>query len=506
MAVETTSPDDVLLELARKKFGDLSEAEKRTLRAAPQGKTAVCGKNSDDDDAANDPAKADNKPEEGGWGEEREIDADVIRWLCVNKEAAQHVDPRGLWIYGAKITGTLDLSYASVGFPLELDRCRVLGDCVFYDLAVPGLYFTGTHTKGIKADRIEVKGGLFLRHKFSAEGEVRLLGAKIGGDLDCVGATFKNATGYALVADGVEVKGDIFLRENFAVNGGISLPGAHVAGGFQSYGWNDGSEATLVLRNAALGALMDDEAVWNKVKLDLDGCVYQTISKGPTDAKARLRWLERLEKFTPQPYRQLAKFLHERGDDDGEKKVLLVLAEKVHAEQLGKLPRWQRPFRGFADVAEVATIGYGIRPERAALWAIGLTALGWVLHRRAALARAMAPTDKSAYDEFAANGRQTPRYYPGFNPFIYSLENCLPLVKLGQDDRWQADPAAPRRVGRPRPALLTRAWWRDLIYGRVPSGLCSRRFLQGFRWFMILAGWALATFFVAAVTGIVKKE
>jgi hypothetical protein len=74
-------PVDNLEALARARFGDLSQAELKLLRAAPKGEMAWCGPSAKNDDPANDPAKADE------WAHEREIRADLIRWLCVDRLA-----------------------------------------------------------------------------------------------------------------------------------------------------------------------------------------------------------------------------------------------------------------------------------------------------------------------------------------------------------------------------------------------------------------------------------
>ena len=74
---------------------------------------------------------------------------------------------------------------------------------------MPLLNLTGSWTGAIGADGLKVKGSLFLRNGFHAEGEVRLLGATIGGNLDARGGTFKNPNGNALNADGIKVTGDI---------------------------------------------------------------------------------------------------------------------------------------------------------------------------------------------------------------------------------------------------------------------------------------------------------
>jgi hypothetical protein len=113
----------------------------------------------------------------------------------------------------------------------------------------------------------------------------------------------------------------------------------------------------------------------------------------------------------------------------------------------------------------------------------------------------MAPTEKDAYDEFR-EGRTPVRYQP-FNPLIYSVENCIPLVKLGQDDRWQPDPNPQRRVPAVAVGKLSRAVDSMLDFV-VRDWAVTPRALRWFRWIMIGLGWLLATFFVAGLTGIIK--
>ena len=127
------------------------------------------------------------------------------------------------------------------------------------------------------------------------------------------------------------------------------------------------------------------------------------------------------------------------------------------------------------------SIGYGYYPGRAIWLIILLSLLGWIVYGASNLAGRMAPTDKDAYAEFRdpKTTGQVPPHYPNFSAPIYSLENSLPLVKMGQADKWQPDPAPD-------------GWWPVLL-----------------RWFLrmqILLGWLLATLFVAGVSGIVHKE
>ena len=126
-----------LQRLALARFGLLTAAEFKMLHAAAMGTTAFCGP-SEVADPANNPADSDN------WSVHRQIRSDLIRWLCTNKAASDCVDPRGIQICGARISGALDLSFATVRFPLRLSQCRLSDDWNLNYIEIPSLQFTGT--------------------------------------------------------------------------------------------------------------------------------------------------------------------------------------------------------------------------------------------------------------------------------------------------------------------------------------------------------------------------
>lgn len=595
---------DELEALSIRRFGKLSKAERLLVNCASKGEIAQFGPDSD-------PAKANN------WGSDRVIRAELIRWLCADREANKRVDTRGVRVISAKLTGKLDLSYATVPFPLYLQNCAFLDDAMFTGVKIVALCLNGSRTRCILAEEAEVKGSFLLQNGFWADGEVRLMAAQIGGTLNCEGSTFSNSNGcsdpreennkgQAIRADRIKVEGGIFLRNGFCAHGEVMFNGATVGGnfectsgtfrnmqgraltaeninvggnvflfhGFSSYGtvslhnariegslncmagmfdqlnlnavvvrsmfvWSlirSAHASQLDLRNASIGSLSDDEKSWPvRGNLHLDGFVYERISRSPidsfgegisdeqfkeiekgfgqelvedspTDATTRLKWLERDVDFKPQPYRQLAKVLHEMGDDDGAKRVEFELESRLRAKDRRGLihspARWL--FRSFEDRILDGAVGYGVYPMRAFGWLCAFTALGWIVHRRAQRAGRMAPRDEKAYEEFHS-GRGLPKSYPPFNPFIYSLENCAPfLVRLGQDDRWGPDPHPQPQVSPPATCKFCRLvnWLVDLF----PDWFVTPGKLRFYRWFMIIVGWVLATFFVAGLTGIIKTK
>jgi hypothetical protein len=85
-------------------------------------------------------------------------------------------------------------------------------------------------------------------------------------------------------------------------------------------------------------------------------------------------------------------------------------------------------------------------------------------------------------------------HYPPFEPFVYTFENALPLVKLGVDDKWTPDPNHKGRPWFPRyPCLNWLGWF---------NSYC---FLAASRQALILLGWFQAAVFGLALTSRFKS-
>ena len=206
----------------------------------------------------------------GNGGARRCVSADLIRRCC--RELRDQVDPRGVRLRGAEVTGHLDLAGLDVPFPLRFDGCSFtslvtvegaqLAELVLTRCdEVPGLLANGvrirrdldlsrSHVTGaletsastsklsaiwlceseiggrllcvdtvidggdrsIQADRMHVLGNVRLLHGFTAHGELRLIGARIGGSLDLTGASIESpGTGLALDLGEAVIEASVFL-------------------------------------------------------------------------------------------------------------------------------------------------------------------------------------------------------------------------------------------------------------------------------------------------------
>jgi hypothetical protein len=205
--------------LATERFPTLTPAEERLLDWVADGEEAHYES----------PTNADHALRwTDTWGPERTIHAELLRWLCVDRNAIRHVDPKGLSIHGARIDGTLDLRMVTMPFPIFLVRCALRQPMRLEFAEVRVLGIIGSTTQAIHGTGMVVHGNLQLRDGFDARSGVDLFNATIGGDLDCEGGTFYRARGIALQADGAKIGGAVLLRNRFQAEGGVRLVGATI--------------------------------------------------------------------------------------------------------------------------------------------------------------------------------------------------------------------------------------------------------------------------------------
>jgi hypothetical protein len=279
------------------------------MLSAVDGQCAVCSVNADDSDTINDPQYGEN------WDLSRAIRSDVIEWLCKHGSSFGRSPSSSIYVYGAKVSGQLNLSYAVIVYPLLFERCVFVEDMSFKNAKVPSLILTGSWVRTILADgidvannvllnkqfcsrgqvllrdakiggnlrtedarfqyepgslfgqnsnnslgcdRIKVSGNIFLSkpgHRSTFIGEVGLAGSFIGGNLECDGSLFENRGGASIRADRINVVGSIFLRDGFLSQGTVRLVNAQMNLLDCSRGTFEGnSDTTLFFDNSALNA------------------------------------------------------------------------------------------------------------------------------------------------------------------------------------------------------------------------------------------------------------
>jgi hypothetical protein len=130
--------------------------------------------------------------------DQRTVHAALIRWLAVDPEAVKHIDPRGIFLIGARVDRNLDLSFAKVPFPLTLRWCDIEGGLVLQGTAIPRLNLEHSHVKGIMANSFnDPRGVVFLRNGFKSSGGINFVDAEVR-NFDCGLSEFDNPDGFSL--------------------------------------------------------------------------------------------------------------------------------------------------------------------------------------------------------------------------------------------------------------------------------------------------------------------
>jgi hypothetical protein len=274
------------------------------------------------------------------------------------------------------------------------------------------------------------------------------------------------------------------------------------------------SGTALNLLECAASQLIDDPAHWPAAgKLRLIGFKYKSIAGSEMNANERLRWL-RLQyplpkklPFSLQPYRQLAGVLREHGLDDDARAILMGMEDdrRKHAG----LSRRQKAL----SCGHKAILGYGQKPFQALWWLGGLWLLGLLVFGGAYQHGRLAPAQREAFNDFVP-AHAAPAYYEKFCAPVYSLDVILPLVNLGQRDAWRPLASSETALSPP----TSDPDWRAVICGtrssRALSWLARYTFVipalervpRLFHWFLIIAGWFLASMFALGITGLVRRE
>ena len=187
----------------------------------------------------------------------------------------------------------------------------------------------------------------------------------------------------------------------------------------------------------------------------------------PGTAKERLEWIRRQdhERYSFQPFEQVAKVFRESGRARDARKVLI--AKEADLRTYGKLTAFGKAWNWFLEWA----IAFGYETYRVLWGALVFLIIGAVLFWRGNAAGLMVRVKGAPH---------TPRPKPGagqtFSPVAYSLDALVPVVKLHQEEYWLPDPAT--RWG----------WW-----------------LRVYLWFHIAMGWILTTLAIMGLTGVVRK-
>jgi len=429
-----------------------------------------------------------------------------------------------------------DASLAKIAGDVSFDRCRVTGSILLsratidQDLSFDGFSLDGDfHANGAEIDGDVLFMGLVAR------GEINFSRASIKGQIHCYHSTLinTNLSEYALIFSGAEikdmdfddncqimggihldraivngditfrdvsfvntdtnkdainvefadVKGSLFMEVSNQVDGTFSLAGAYIEHLLAVDAINSMGNVLVDLRSTKVGVLLDASNSWPAAShLLLNNFAYDQIND-PLDWESRIKWLhlQPKELYLPQPYVQLAEYFRKTGNDEEAAQVMIAKND----DYAGRLPWYSLSHIWYSLIGKL--VGYGYKTGRAFGLSLVFIIVGTFVFRFGHRRDLILPSDDKEYS-FNAGVLKVKKSHPVFNPFIYSLEMFVPLVKLGMDEYWR--PSAERGYA--------------LFGTRQKTLLTSDGLLRCYLWIHILAGWILTTLWVGGLTGLVK--
>ncbi|WP_152612234.1 hypothetical protein [Leisingera sp. ANG-S5] len=459
-------------------------------------------------------------PLHNGWtgiNRDRVIRAGVLRFF-LEKEGKSSNYKREIKVIGAYISQELDLTEAEIQRSLTLCDCRLFSGIVaersfwrnpvhIVNCAVPGLNFAeaefrsqvvleSLNLKSARPSPLNFQGARFGSDCFlssvKVKGHSNFVGSRVSGQLSICGSSFiySKKNDVALDMQDSRINSNLFLDGQTTFIGGLDLTAAFIRD------------------------LVDNEVDWKTAcqgPLNINGFKYSIIH-GATDSTSRLEWLNLGERhqqdFHPQPYKQLAKTLHDMGHEADAKKVRIALARKLTIQTRARrtvildgtgaaawLSLWYdftNPFLWIWHNTLGLLTDHGFRPGKSvaalvALWVLAVCPahLAWEEGSFAPNSgpiltspewKALARTDPNPAQAW---GQSVPgKDWESFDKYAYAADLVIPILDLGQTDAW-----APS---------TERGWWGKQLWW--------------LRWVFTTLGWIVTALGAAALTGIIRRE
>ena len=248
--VPAHAPDVPLVKLALARFRTLTRAERALLEFADKGNIArgefaIAGISAAPLDPSNDPKNA------ATWPHNRDIRADLIRWLMTDDAAGARIDPARIHVLGARIIGSLQLSRLRIPFGIKCVRCAIADRIELASSEIPYLNLNGSYVGEVFAPDLSVHGELSFASDeawsdlnngtFDASGLVDLYGAKVDGALDFAGGHFHysdkapqifSKLRMAVFAAAAQVRLDVNACCGFESDGDFEMPEASIGADF----------------------------------------------------------------------------------------------------------------------------------------------------------------------------------------------------------------------------------------------------------------------------------
>lgn len=369
-----------------------------------------------------------------------------------------HEPLRALHLDGTEIFGNLDATGVSVHGQLRTIDLNVRGS-----FQLNGAALVGPRTDVLRADRTRVGSNLACRNA-DISGSLQLQGVNVGASVDLRStrvlkpAWHRHRLGYKPTLDlgDARIGRDLVCAEGtrpFTAEGQVRLRRTVI--GRQANLWgcvlgeisdrpalnafglvaqelsmlpNEPPNGPIVLRQAQCELFGDNAALWEAANgLDVEDFSYENFSR-PIEAtdharvRERLDWLHATSKgrYQPGPYDQLAAVFRDNGNEEHAMTVLIAKQRRRYQAIASASRPLLRPSVWLWSLLQRITVSYGYRPLRALIWLVLFAAAG------------------TAWFEFHPLDPINEEDNPVWSPFLYTVDQLVPIINLGNDVMWRA--------------------------------------------------------------------
>ncbi|MEV0676860.1 hypothetical protein AB0I60_10075 [Actinosynnema sp. NPDC050436] len=397
---------------------------------------------------------------------------------------------RALHLDGARIGGDVIGRQAHVRGQIRMVDVQVKGS-----LTLDGSTVDNPRADALLGNRSHVGSNLTLR-EVEVAGGLELRGVHVGANLDLRGSRVTQPGRYRHMPAGkpsLDVGGAVIGRDlicargakEFVAHGGVrarraqvgrmaTFAGAVLGDKLDSHALNllgmqvqelvltpiSPPRGDVTLRQVRCTSLEDNEVFWSATGwIDLEEFRYDSLRhpidlRDDREVERRLRWLRQAMRrsYRPGPYDQFTEMLRAGGNDEHAATVQ-VEKQRLRYRAVAEGRRWLGPLVLVWSWLQRSMVGYGYRPARALAWLV----VSWVLG--SAWFSVGTPLEVINSDD---------RMH--FNAWLYTIDLVVPIVDLGNKNRWQVGGASQ---------------W-------IAAGL-------------IVTGWVLATTVAAGLTRMLKR-
>jgi hypothetical protein len=364
-----------------------------------------------------------------------------LETILLNDDYRRVLTRRGVRILGARFVDQIDLENAEIKHDLTLENCQLVG----------GVNFSGlTSTRGItlSSDKIGSNVSIQLEGSHIA-GSLNIRDSEVAGEI----RAHTIVVGEAIyLNEGAEFQAKIeitYAKIGESLNlagatflGDVDVEGTQIGADLNLDGASWGDDSNLNLHNARADSIPALSDPWPP-KLELNGFSYRSVNTDDNSIPPVLikQWFAKQDDYSAQSYEQLAQVFQNRGAKETATNIRYASKNRERREIA---QGWMR----FWLTAQYGLIGYGYHPELAVLWIMFIIFLGAGVLR--------------VSGEGPANGL----------PYgiAYSFDTLLPIIRLRE------------------------------MHSRIDLKGWARYYFYAHR----IAGWVLAFFLVAGVSGLIK--